>query len=646
MNKYVRLCRAFNDKGILVPQGNVWDYIKDDNEWYVSTYFYNEDQYKAFQQTGSVKGVRDVLTDRIWWDFDDKDNPDKARQDAHTTVLRLIEKGIDKNALQVYYSGNKGCNVVMDVDTHLTPEQVEAFTENVAGDLKTFDTTMYDATQILRVPGTKHQVSGFYKIPLSIGELSNSIEMIRTKAKSLDNVKENFDWTVANVPAELLVSKKKEEKKSAAPEEIDWSQRPKEWKQYKWALLQGQFNSGERHHALMIIAATCRGLGYDKETTYYMCKSALKKQAALHGQEEFNKEELWNNIIEESVFADGWEGGQYSPKTDPWLRKYCERMNIKWEEDKEDNPCVTLGDMTSHFESFAKNFEQNIIKTGILELDNNLTLSTSTLNGLLGQPGSGKTSVSMNILRNTSKMNIPSIFFSLDMGMPLVYSKLVQKETGFSFKRALELYRNGDSHKLTEIGNKIKEDYKNVSFNFRSGLTVADIKTIKRSQEQQTGKKIKFCVIDYLECLASPYADATAGAAFIANQLKDLANEEEMCILLLLQTQKHSTSDISDPLLSMKQIKGSSVLEQACSTVLTLWREGYSPRTVDDDKSLSFAIVKNRFGGLWSGDFAWNGVTGDVRSMTEEEKIRFNDFKQRKAEMRAKQNEQKDSEWK
>jgi replicative DNA helicase len=392
----------------------------------------------------------------------------------------------------------------------------------------------------------------------------------------------------------------------------------------------------------MVLAATCRALGYDKEQTYYMCKSALKKQARRTGQDEFPKEELWENIIEESVFSDRWEGGQYSPKTNPWLKKYCEKMGFN-EEEREEAPCVDLDTLTNQFSDYATNFEQNIIKTGITELDQNVMFSTSTLNGLLGQPGSGKTTMALNFLLNTSLNGVPSVFLSLDMGAPIVYAKLVQKATGLSFKKALELYRENPT-KAKEISEVIKKEYKNVGFNFKSGLTVGDIKNIIQKQSEATGTRPRLLVIDYLECLAGPYSDATANAALIANQLKDLANEEELSILLLLQTQKHSTPDVSDPLLSMKQIKGSSVLEQACSTVLTLWREGYNPNFIDDDKYISFAVVKNRFGSLWRGDFSWEPIRGIIRSLSEEERDEFESFKERKRQDRANQARER-SEW-
>jgi len=256
-------------------------------------------------------------------------------------------------------------------------------------------------------------------------------------------------------------------------------------------------------------------------------------------------------------------------------------------------------------------------------------LCASTLNGLLGQPGAGKTSMSLQYLLNTSTEGINSTFFSLDMGMPIVYAKMIQKLTGVNFKEVLRIFKD-DPKKAAALTQQLKELYRNVGFNFRSGLTVPDMKQTILEQEQQRGEKVKLVVIDYLECIAGPYSDQTANTGFIANQLKDLANDLNTCILLLLQTQKHSTPDVSDPLLSLKGVKGSSLIEQSCSTILTLWREGYNPKTIDDDRYISFAIVKNRFGSLWSGDFSWHGVTGDIRELTEEEQEELMEFKSRK----------------
>ena len=634
MNHFVRLTKGVADKGKLVPVNDIYQYIDDENkDYYASAYYYNDKHYEDFKQTGTIRGTKDVTTNKIWFDFDSASQPEVAQSETIELIRRLEKFGIQRKNIEIYFSGNKGFHLVVTLNRYINPEQVASICINKFGSsLVSLDRAVYDPSRIFRVPGTRHQKSGLFKIPLTYNQLHDyNINQIKTLASSLDNIDNEFEWEVAYPKDELFeFEEKKKVMTTTIVDPIDFSKKPQQWKNCKWALLQGNFKEGERHNALMVIAATCRGLGYDKETTYYMCKSAMKKQASLTGQDEFSKEELYTNIIEQSVFTDNWEGGQYSCQKPGWLQNYCHSLGEhKCKAEKEEPPILKIEEMGPLFSSYAQNFEQNIIKTGITSLDNHVMLCASTLNGLLGQPGAGKTSMSLQYLLNTSTEGINSTFFSLDMGMPIVYAKMIQKLTGVNFKEVLRIFKD-DPKKAAALTQQLKELYRNVGFNFRSGLTVPDMKQTILEQEQQRGEKVKLVVIDYLECIAGPYSDQTANTGFIANQLKDLANDLNTCILLLLQTQKHSTPDVSDPLLSLKGVKGSSLIEQSCSTILTLWREGYNPKTIDDDRYISFAIVKNRFGSLWSGDFSWHGVTGDIRELTEEEQEELMEFKSRK----------------
>lgn len=630
--KYIRLCRGVTDRGTLIlPEErtrSISDYNKD---WYESIYLYNDEQFARYKEAGgTVAGIRDVLTNRLVFDFDHESDPDYARQEARTVVYRLTKAGVSQKDVQIFFSGSKGFNIVITLDRYITPKQAAQLATKFASDVK-LDLSLYDHSQILRIPGTRHQRSGLFKIPLTFDQFFNSeLSEIKELAASLDHINpEDFQWGTAQLP-DTYFNFKEEEKLPEALTGLDFSKKPRQWRNCKWALLQGDFKSGERDHAMIILAATCRGLGYDKETTYYMCKSALKKSWAKHGQGDFTKEELWNNIIEQNIFSDRWEGGQYSCKSDVWLNKFCKSLGEHRCGDEEtDKPCVNPTDMSKQFSDYACNFEKNVIKTGIFELDDNAMLLASTLNGLLGQPGAGKTSMALNYLRHTSKAGIPSVFLSLDMGMPIIYAKLIQKLSGMSFKEVLSMFKERPDE-AAKYNERIKEEYSEVGFNFRSGLTVPDIKTVVLEQQELTGKPVKLLIIDYLECIAGPYSDQTANAGFIANQLKDLANDLNLCILLLLQTQKHSTPDIADPLITLKAVKGSSLIEQSCSTILTLWREGYNPATVNDDKFISFAVVKNRFGSLWQGDFSWDGVTGNIQSLSDEQRLDLKLFKEEK----------------
>jgi hypothetical protein len=649
-NKFIRVCRTLEDKGTLIAPNNLEKFINGDwdTDWYSSIYDYNQDQLKKFDDNGgSVAGITDVTTDRLVFDFDNKDDLNLARYDTIEAIARLQKFNITN--VQIFFSGNKGFSLLAYLDREINPDQAVNIAVNKIGvGLKTLDKKIYNASRIFRVPGTKHQVSGLYKIQLSPSELEHlSIDEIRELAK------ESFQpgSVDKNTPSgELFVIDIEKKKKEYT---FDVSTKNEQWRNCKWSLLQGNFGEeqGERHHALLIIAATCRGLGFDKVMTYHMCKSALEKQAVRTGRDKFSKEELWNNIIEESVFGDGWQGGQYTCSKDPWLHSYCESLGDQGckDHEEESGPSVPHKKMWESLLLYAEEFEKNQIKTGLPSFDNNIVLSTSTLNGLLGQPGAGKTAFVTQLLKNASKSNIPSMIFEMDMGQDIYAAKLVQYETGFPYKEALDLIKS-DREQAWALFEKVDPGIKNISFNYQSGLTVADIKRSIQEQNKLNGEgnQVRFVVIDYLECIAGPYGDATANSGFIANQLKDVANQLKVCILLLLQTQKHSTPDVSDPLMSLKGVKGSSLIEQSCSSIITLWREAYGPEWKNDDKYISFATVKNRFGQLWQGDFAWNGVKGETSEMAEEQVRSFKNFRDRKIERKkelAGQQSQKDKEW-
>lgn len=637
--KYVRITSGVNSKGELILPEQIDDYVSKDlkKDWYVSTYFYTEEHKKRFYEKiknpktnkpdkRGCKGIIDVVTNKLWFDFDSKDDLHKSQRDVVAVINRLSEdQDINIDDMEIYFSGNKGFNLVLNLNRFIDPKTTYELANKYAGDLETFDSSLYDAPQILRVPGTINQASGLYKIPLTYDQLGYEVQQIKEMATSLDNIKEEFNWPIIN-PLDsffkLLI--KKENKPLVVPKQendLDFTQKPRGWRNCKWSLFQGNFESGERHNALMVVAATCRGLGYDKTTTYHMCKAAIEKQAERSGQDKFPKEELYTNIIEDSIFTDGWEGGQYTCQKSGWLQNYCQNLGDNCCKDKDDNDYsfLTLSEIEIKFKDYANNFENNIIKFGLKEFDDNVLLSTSTINGLLGATGGGKSSFSINYLLNTSKNKIQSQFLSLDMGLPIVFAKLIQKETGYSYLKALKVYKENSKEK-EKIQEILNDKYKYVGFNFKSGLTIPDIKNIIIEQQEQTGNKTRLLVIDYLECLAGTDSDnMTMNSGLVANRLKDLANELDICILMLLQTQKHATADVSEPLLNVRNIKGSSLVEQCLSTAITLWRPGYHPKYTENDKFLSMAVVKNRFGNLSTMDLAWNGLRGDIRSLTDEE---------------------------
>lgn len=590
--------------------------LDKDKNWFISIFRFNEEHKKIQDTKHSLKGIRDTITDVLVWDFDEEDDPNEARLRAVELCRRLNEEwNVGLDDISTYFSGNKGFHVVVPLTHDITPTEFKRAVTTIAGDLK-FDRTVTHANCILRLEHTRNQKSGLYKIPLTVYELDEfTIDEIKNLAKV---PREDFAHKVGltTLPPNLFLEPKKKEKLSlVSSNEFDYSSPPKGWKKYKWAIAQGWFESGDRHNALMVLAATCRGLGYTKDQTYALCRSAVRSQAKRTGDNQFDKTELYENIIEDSVFSDGWEGGQYSPATNPWLQAYCEQMGFDTR-DTEVTEVVQLHHIEAEFIDFVKNIDKNTVLTGIAELDASLPLTVGMNLGVLGAPASGKTAFALKVLKNTSDAGVISVFASLDMRRNRLFEKLLYKVSGL--KRA-ELYQRIQENNASDIFEKVRKEYANVYFYDRSCPTVDDIRTYINSVEEKSGKKVKLVMLDYFERVNADKSDETAASKEVAGKLQDLVNDFNVCLITLVQPNKISLSGGPDtPLLSYTSIKGSSYLYQSFRSIISIWRPFASPELKDNDKYMQMAILKNDLGELDLFNFGWEGKRGEIESLTEE----------------------------
>lgn len=633
--QYRRLCEGLNDRGKLIPaDADISKYVKLGNPFkdvYLSIYKYSDKHKEAFEKTGSVAGITDLTVDKLLFDFDDKESPEKARQDAVALCHRLIEKGIDEEAINAYWSGGKGIHIEVNLAEDLTPEEFKAVTKNLTTGLETYDSVVSNPSRIVRVPGSIHKGTQLYKTRLDLTELDTlSIDEIKVKAK-------NFIPSIVpnqkiKLPAEIAKLKKFAEKpaevKTIDAPDLTMEGKPKFLTNCRYALQKGFFGAGERNTALLVLAATYRNQGFDEEHTYRLLKAVAEKQSKRTGQAKFDNTEIWTTIIK-VVYSDSWRGGQYTCREPGnWLFDYCQSLGGHKCKHNDDDCFVEIDDFASKFKQFAINIEQNTLKIGVPAIDDKVMITTSMLVGLLGAPSSGKTTLLLNFLEQSNKDQIDSVFFSMDMGLPLVYLRLIQKHFGIKREEVFELFRNNPS-KMMQVIETLKESYKLTKFSFRTGLNVETMRNAVLDHQEKTGRKVKLVGIDYLECISGPYSDPTANTGLIANQLKDLANDLDTCVMLLLQTQKQS-GDPSEPLLSMRNVKGSSVVEQACSVILTLSRPGFSASEPENDKFATVSTVKDRMGSLMSIDVGWKGLTGSFYDLEDEDYQLLKEIRERK----------------
>lgn len=674
---YYRLCRGLADIGTFYPvETSPYDVEKNLNqEIFKSVYYYNADQVKEAEELVEVidkrsgekvnrtRGVGNLTlangerlstmrakTNQIIFDFDSSDI-DLARKDALEIISRLNEHNIPKNEIDICFSGNKGFHCKVQTNTYFNADELKSICTVLMDGLGTTDTRVYNDARILRLPYSKHK-SGLNTTPLEYDELLNlSVEDI----KKLANQKfapEDFDIRV-DVPESLIVLKDmvvknkiehNQAKIKGLPEDftdIDFANKPPYLSPAKYVLEMGYIPRGFGQDGRMILAASYKKAGKNITQAYYALKAVSELRAEKYGDNsKFDKFELWDNVLTE-VYSDHWQGGTYSA-FHPLLSEIEDKLPAYLKR-KERTKIIDNASVFDKFRTFARDIDKNTIQFGIPSLDDKLRLLTGTAVGVLGVPGSGKSTLVMNLLANNSLKNETSIFYSLDMGESLVALKQVQRICNFSNDAIFEMVKN-EPEKFHKYQVKAEKEFKNVHFSFKFGITPDDIRTDIMDYENRTGEKVRLVVVDYLESVTSGYSDPIMGAGIVAQQLADIANEMDVLIVVLLQTQK--TMMPGDEISTMRSIKGSSVIEQCLSVAIGIYREAQQLKYQDYDTSMMVNVLKNRYGNLSSTAIGWDGAKSRVNELTKDQRLQLTQLREIKAEDAEEEAEKTKSKWK
>lgn len=618
---YYRAIReTLNSKSLLVEEdANYNEFVKDSlKDYYFSLYLYNEDQKKKVEaNSNKVTGIRDTVTNLLLWDLD-SDKLEQAKKDTVNLVSNLMKHGFQENHIDVYFTGCKGFNVQVRLhNMYLTPDQFRNVTVELAKNLVTFDRVVNDPNRVIRLPNTIHQKTGLYKTQLTVKQLNDfSIPEI------LDFCKEKRKLTVVQeiekiptIVQDLINKKPKVEvKDTISVDEVDFTQN-KLLTNCRWSLQHGNFKEGERNSAFLCLAATYKNMGYKEELTYRMLKGVAELQAARFNCDRYPDSELYQNIIK-IVYSNNWQNGQYTCRSDnTWLSNYCKTLGVhSCDATKKYENVVGLNDAITKFRSHAKNIDKNTIKTGIQELDSRTRITIGQHIAILGAPSSGKTSLALQMLENTSSAGVNSIFFCMDMSDTSTVEKLYQRVMNKNSDYIYKTIQNGNQD-LLKMDETILDRYKNVKFCFQNGLTVDKIRDIVIEEQKKQMGNLKLIVIDYAGRVMGPYSDMTANSAIVANGLRSIANELGVCVITLVQPPK-AAGDARDELYSMRQIKGSSVMEEAIDKLFAVFRPGFNPMNDSrDDRYIIMPLLKNRQGGLFCLNFKWDGLTGSISSL-------------------------------
>lgn len=627
-NMYINIRDGLTSKPKLVPATTkLSDAIKSiSRDGYVSLYQYNDSHKKILEERGTLSGVTDTVTNRLFFDFDSKDNLESARTDAVETANRLVTKGFPEESINCFFTGSKGFNIEVTIDQYITPEVFGAIVDNVAGDLPTFDTVVREANRIVRIVGTKHQVTGLYKIPLTPEELvSLPIEDIKTMAKKRREPVQ--DPISVSLPEELKNVKPIEKKLEKVASEltfdtstIDMKERPKGLDEARWLLSNGFFKAGERNPAMLCLAATYHNQKFPIEVTRGILDGVAEIQASRTGDSKFEGREI--ELILNQVYGPNWKGGMFTTR-DPnnWLAKYAMKMRVNSVEEQGPR---TIGEIGDPFKHFLKNIKANTIGTGIPSLDRTLPITIGSNIGIVAAAGAGKTAIALQILKHNSELGIPVLFASLDMASIRLFEKVLYNVTGLSRDDLYETFERGEGDKLIQM---VKDQYKNVYFYDKSGATVADIRSYIKDIEQTQGVKIKLVLLDYFERIGSNISDATASSLKVANDIQDMVNEDGVASICLVQPNKFSLGGGPDTeIVSYTSIKGSSFLYQSFRGIISLSRPFYTPSTKDLDKYMIINILKSDLASQDRLELGWSGKRGNIYELEDIERQELRDL--------------------
>lgn len=643
---YIRICKGVHDKGRMVSTtDDIYKGVDLTKDYYTSAFMYNDKHYQIFKDTGTVTGITDTITKKLYWDFDSVEDLNLAKADATELCNRLINKHAFKpTEVSLFFSGKKGFQVEVNYkDTTFTPSEVRNVCLNLGEGLLTLDRQIYNASRILRLPLSKHDKSGLYKIPLDPTDLSNlSIEDIREEAKNAFPVEDlvgAYDLVTAPTLGILILKKetpKIEEKTLNSVvydlKDIDWNSKPKFLTPEKYLLSLGFFGEGERSHALMILGSTFKALGYNETQTYHFLKATAEIQAERTGLDKIDKKDIHDKIIKQ-IYKDGWRGGQYAVNNDDLLQRLSLLVPKEVRSINDQEEAVSVKQGFARFKEYAKNIAKNTISTGIKVLDKLIRLQTGRLYAILGSPGAGKTSMTTIFLNNTSKLGDPNIIFSYDMSGPDFIQKLIQRHTSFNAEKIYEMLEN-DYEKTEKLFEKIlQENYSNTTFVFKTGQTLHDMKQTILEKEKELGVSFRLVIVDYLELIQSRFSDPTQASMESIQGLREIAVGMNKAVIVLLQPSK-AGGNIDEPMMSYHAAKGSSSIAQACTAMLTIHRPGCNSRTPEYDKFFGIDCVKNRAGPLFSLDLHWDGLTGNIRELDELEEAELRDLRERKKELK------------
>lgn len=277
----------------------------------------------------------------LYFDLDYGDDPAVAQREAKkVTDFFMKELDIQEQDIRVYFSGSKGFHIIIDeralgvtprTDLHRVYKHIAGYVKYRLGDtvtvenehgkpvnitepLKSVDLVVYTVKRMLRLPYSRHQKTGLYKIELSVKELGLlSLDEIKARAKiGTRPLSPTEEKTVRKRPkvGAFYADKLKEYEDAAATanqrydkeEFIFTKDKPPACVQD--ILEHGWKKDGDRNNATVQLACYFKAAGYDKNEVIKTLEEWVTKYTSADSSYSVRQRVANTRSVIEAVYSD------------------------------------------------------------------------------------------------------------------------------------------------------------------------------------------------------------------------------------------------------------------------------------------------------------------------------------------------------
>lgn len=234
-----------------------------------------------------------------------------------------------------------------------------------------------------------------------------------------------------------------------------------------------------------------------------------------------------------------------------------------------------------HVESALKDYVEELdrryrcdglagLSTGFAALDERTNgLLPSDLVILAGRPGSGKTTLAMNIAEHVALIDRKGVLvFSMEMSRLQLLDRMVASvgKIPFSLLRSGKVFAH-DEHKPLPAVGRIKQAP--LYIDDRGGLSIAQMRSTARRQHKKT--PLSLIVVDYLQLARAKAENRVNEITVISQGLKALAKEIGVPVIALSQLSRKCEEQKRRPISS--DLRDSGSIEQDADCIFLIYRD-------------------------------------------------------------------------